>query len=197
RIETIRSRYEFDDARALAVLAVVGLYEQTFESLVEAAHDGHAPPAAPDDETDPDARRRVAHAALEALADPLVAAAALDQMGVHDDQGAAALGVFAETAEPLAPRAAHPALHWMRAKALEAVGDCERAEAVLHAAESLDPWWPPTLLSLARYAGDRGYAARGLALLRRAGAPEDDELVQLLQRFGPAPGVGPNRHEGC
>jgi hypothetical protein len=47
-------------------------------------------------------------------------------------------------------------LRWLRAKAQEALGDFEEAEATLHAAEALDPAWPPTLLSLARYASDRG-----------------------------------------
>lgn len=195
RIESIKERYELDDDEALAVLAVVGIYEQVLD-VVEAMRSAEtAPPA--DDEVALDLDRGIVAAALESLAEPAVAAAALDEMDVHDDQSAAALGVFAETAEPLAPRAARPALRWMRAKALEALGDCEEAEATLLAAESLDPTWPPTLLSLARYAGDRGDAERGLALLRRAGAPDDDELVQLFERFRSAPRAGLGRNERC
>jgi hypothetical protein len=53
------------------------------------------------------------------------------------------------------------------------------------------------LLSLARYASDRGDAERGLALLRRAGAPRDHELVQLLERFQPAPRSGLGRNHPC
>ncbi|MEY8016708.1 SEC-C metal-binding domain-containing protein [Mycobacterium servetii] len=195
RIEAMKERYELDDDEALAVLAVVGIYEQVLDAVEGMRSAETAPPA--DDEVALDLDREIAAAALESLAEPAVAAAALDEMDVHDDQSAAALGVFAETAEPLAPRAARPALRWMRAKALEALGGCEEAEATLHAAESLDPSWPLTLLSLARYAGDRGDAERGLALLRRAGAPDDDELVQLFARFRPAPRAGLGRNERC
>ena len=85
----------------------------------------------------------------------------------------------------------------MQGKAYEALGDIEQAEATLHAAESLDPSWPLTLLSLARYASDRGDAERGLALLRRAGAPADHELVQLLERFRPAPRPDLGRNQRC
>ena len=53
----------------------------------------------------------------------------------------------------------------------------------MHAAESLDPVWPLTLTALARYASDRGDAERGLALLRRAGATTDHELMALLEHF--------------
>lgn len=195
RIESIKERYELDEDEALAVLTVVGIYEQVLD-LVEAMRSAEtAPPD--DDEVALDLDREIAAAALQSLAEPVFAAAALDEMDVNDDQSAAALGVFAETAEPLAPRAARPALRWLRAKALEALGDCEEAEATLHAAESLDPSWPPALLSLARYAGDRGDAERGLALLRRAGAPDDDELVQLFDRFRPAPRAGLGRNERC
>jgi hypothetical protein len=52
-------------------------------------------------------------------------------------------------------------------------------------------------MSLARYASDRGDAQRGLLLLRRAGAPREDELVQLLENFQPAPRPGLGRKEPC
>ena len=59
----------------------------------------------------------------------------------------------------------------------------EEAEGAFSAAESLDPSWPLPLFDLARYASDRGDAARGLALLNRAGAEADDPLRQTLERF--------------
>ncbi len=210
RVESIKADYDIDDDDALAVLAVVGFYEHTLD-LVEAvqadpdggdereltdAPAGPAPPP-PDDGGEADPDRYTLRAALEPLADPVVAAAVLDEIGVHDGQSAIALGVFAESAESHAPRAARPALRWLRAKAYEALGDCEQAEATLQEAESLDPSWPLTLRSLARYAGDRGDADHGLALLRRAGAPADDELVQLLERFRPASRPGLGRNERC
>ena len=63
----------------------------------------------------------------------------------------------------------------------ERFGDVEQAEATFRAAESLDSSWPLTLMSLARYASDRGDAERGLSLVRRAGATAEHELVMLLE----------------
>ena len=214
RIETIKARYQLDEDEALAVLATVRLYEQTLDLVetVQAAQDSGdeqkvteivaqlAPrpdPTPPSAEQEPESDRTTVRAVLEFLAEPVVAATALAEISSEDDHSAVALGVFAESAEPLAPRAARPALRWLRAKAYEALGDFEQAEATLRGAESLDPSWPLTLLSLARYASDRGDAERGLALLRRAGAPADDELVELLERFRPAPRPDLGRNQRC
>ncbi|MGO9226649.1 SEC-C metal-binding domain-containing protein [Mycobacterium sp.] len=214
RIERIQARYQLDEDEALAVLATVRLYEQTRDLVeaVQAARDSgdegdladivsqsasRSDPTPSDGENEPDPDRTTVRAALEFLADPAVASAALAEASSEDEDSAVALGVFAESAEPLAPRAARPALRWMQGKAYEALGDIEQAEATLHAAESLDPSWPLTLLSLARYASDRGDAERGLALLRRAGAPADHELVQLLERFRPAPRPDLGRNQRC
>ena len=213
RIETIKSRYELDEDEALAVLATVSLYEQTLD-LVEAMQaaqgsgehevaklvsqlESRLDPIPADGEKEPGPDRTTVRMALDFLVEPLVAAAVLAEIHSGDHHSAVALGVFAEAAEQLAPRGARPALRWLRAKAYEALGDVEQAEAALHAAESLDPLWPLTLLSLARYASDRGDAERGLALLRRAGAPTDHELVQLLERFRPAPRPDLGRNQRC
>lgn len=134
--------------------------------------------------------------ALELLAEPLVAAAVYDEMSA-DRLQAAALGLFAESVEPMAPRAARPALHWLRGKAHELCGDIHSAEAVFEAGESLDPSWPLTLLSLSRYAGDRGDAERALSMLRRAGVPDDHEMVQMLLKYRAAPRIGLGRNERC
>jgi hypothetical protein len=214
RIETIAARYDLHDDEALAVLATVRLYEQTRE-LVDAvmgAQEGggedelagllsqlpkrmDAAPEAGDQE--PDADRKTVRATLEFLAEPVVAAAVLAETNSADDRAGVALGLFAESVEPLAPPAARPALRWLRAKAYERLGDLELAEQTYRAAESLDSSWPLTLMSLARFASDRGDAERGLALLRRAGAPRDHELVQLLERFQPAPRSGLGRNHPC
>ena len=225
RIEALKdryARYQLSDDEALAVLVTVRLYEQ-IRGLIEAVTDAHdnagggehdlgeiiaavldPQPEAPSSSDsgqglDPD--RMTVRATLEFLADPIVASAVLVETDFVRDRGdAAALGLFAETAEPLAPRTARPALLWLRAKACERLGDIKQAEAALHTAESLDPGWPLTLMSLARYASDRGDAAQGLALLRRARANDDDDLVALLQRFqppGPRPGLGRNQRCWC
>ena len=214
RIETIKERYQLDDDEALAVLVTVRLYEQTLDVVeaVMAAQDSGdehelagivaqlAPrldptPSEVEQERDPD--RTTVRATLEFLAEPAVAAAVLAETSSEHDHSAIGLGVFAESAEPLAPRAARPALRWLRAKAYERLGDLEQAEASFHAAESLDPSWPLTLMSLARYASDRGDAERGLALLRRAEAPPDHELVVLLEHFRSAPRPGLGRNQRC
>ena len=215
QIETIAARYELNDDEALAVLATVRLYEQTaalVQAVTSAQQDGDAeelldivsqlfpPQLGPassngDKELDPD--RTTVRATLKLLAEPAVAAAVLAETNADQDRDAVALGLFAESVEPLAPRAARPALRWLRAKAYEGLGDIERAEQTYGAAESLDPSWPLTLMSLARYASDRGDAQRGLLLLRRAGAPREDELVQLLEHFQPAPRPGLGRKQPC
>ena len=214
RIERIKARYQLDEDEALAVLVTVRLYEQTRDLVeaVQAAQDSgdtdhlteivarlapRSEPLPSEGGQEPESDRTTVRAALEFLADPAVAAAALAELTSEEEDSAVALGVFAESAEPLAPRAARPALRWLRAKAHEALADFEQAEATLHAAESLDPSWPLTLLSLARYASDRGDAERGLALLHRAGAPHDHELVQLLEGFRPAPRPDLGRNQRC
>ena len=215
QIETIAARYELHDDEALAVLATVRLYEQTaalVDAVTSAQQDGDAEelvdiasqlfppqldpaPSNGDPELDPD--RTTVRATLKFLAEPAVAAAVLAETSADQERGAVALGLFAESVEPLAPRAARPALRWLRAKAYEGLGDLEQAEQTYSAAQSLDPSWPLTLMSLARYASDRGDAGRGLALLRRAGAPREHELVQLLEHFQPAPRPGLGRKQPC
>ena len=206
RVRIVQERHDLSYDEALAVLAAVHLYDRTLEML-DAASTGDAdhlvdvidvmsrrtPPTAPKPESD----RVTMGIALEFLAEPAIAAAVLDEIGYGEQREAAALRLFAESFEPIAPRAARPALRWLQAKAFELLGEVEAAEATLEAAESLDPSWPLTLLSLARYASDRGDAERGLSLLRRAGMPDDDELVQLLRHFRPAPRTGLGRNERC
>ena len=206
RVRIVQERYDLNFDEALGVLAAVHLYDRTLEML-DAADTGDAdhlvdvidvmsrqtPPTAPIPESD----RVTMGMALEFLAEPAVAAAVLDEIGYGGERESTALRFFADSFEPLAPRAARPALRWLQAKAFELLGDVEAAEATLEGAESLDASWPLTLLSLARYASDRGDAERGLSLLRRAGMPDDHELVQLLQHFRPAPRTGLGRNERC
>lgn len=200
RIETIKDRHQLGDHEAAAVLAMVRLYEHVLDAVytarvVHGSNDEHelirvvsqlAPRLEPTAWSDQDRDDRPAvRATLEFLADPAVAAAVLAETSLEHDHSAIGWGVFAESTESWVPSAARPALRWLRAKAYERLGDTERAEATLHAAESLDPAWPLTLMSLARYASDRGDAKHGLALLRRAGVSANHELVLLLDHFQP------------
>ena len=108
-----------------------------------------------------------------------------------------AVVAFAEMLESRAPRSARVAGRWLRAVALERLGEVETAERELLAAESMDTEWPPTLLDLARFASDRGDAERGLALLRRADAPEDHPLFHMLESHRAMPRTDVGRNDAC
>ena len=131
------------------------------------------------------------------LADPLLAELLLAETVGTGRAGATALGLFAEVMEPKVPRTARVAFRWLRAVALERIGDIDAAERELLAAESMDVDWPLPLFDLARIASDRGDVERGLALLRRAGAGPDHPLATLLEpyRAEPRPDIG--RNEPC
>lgn len=194
RCELLAERHGLDADDALTLAALVELYDQMSRFLIEA-----------DDVDEDDESLSVQPADHSVgvtgelgaqLADPLMAELLVTET-VDSDGSAAALGVFAEMMEPRVPRAARVAWRWLRAVALERIGDIEEAERELLAAESMDPDWPLPLLDLARIASDRGDVERGLALLRRADAEPDDPLVALLEahRIEPRNNVG--RNEPC
>ncbi|HET8590850.1 MAG TPA: SEC-C metal-binding domain-containing protein [Nakamurella sp.] len=115
------------------------------------------------------------------LQDPETAQALLaDALGL-DREPAVVLGALARAWEPVAPRGARVALRWVRARCEERLGRADLAEADLEHARGLQSDWPPVLEDLARYAADRGDAERAISLLRRAGAPDDDEELVFLQ----------------
>lgn len=211
--EHIQRTYGIDEEAALAVLVLRRLHENV-DTLLEVASDlpgisdlpdlsdlpglsdlfDHLPepgePAGGDG-------TGVVHEILEFLADPDVAeAVAAETVGVDHD-GAAALGLMAESLEVRAPRQARPALRWLRGKALDALGRVLEAEEDYYSALELDPGWPPALIALARIASDRGDAERGLSLLRRAGADPDDELIALLEYFRPVERTDVGRNQPC
>src|SRR5450755_2251655 len=130
RITSIQRLHDLDEDEAVAVLVIRRLFEQVadvYDAAVAAQRSGEAPESVlklaepgPAGVTDrlPGGRTRdvaedsVVRATLTFLADPDVAAAVLaEALGAGRDS-AAALGLFAETLEPMAPRAARPALRW-------------------------------------------------------------------------------------
>ena len=201
----IAERYDLDDDEALAVLALTTVYAQVadlYQAAVSADRDGAleelvAGAQVPQRLGQADDLGSTVRAILPALAESVVAAAVLDEITNLDGESAAALGLFAETLESQAPREARPALRWLRGKAHERLGDVIQAEAQYQAAESLDPSWPLSLVDLARSASDRGDAAQALSLLRRAGAPPNDALVRLLERFEEPAQSDLGRNEPC
>ncbi|MGB9223948.1 tetratricopeptide repeat protein, partial [Mycobacterium sp.] len=187
----LAERHDLDPDDAFALYALIKFYDQMSLLLADAA-DADEPPedelaAAGDGATEPDEAEREGEGFADlvgelgaALADPLLAELLLAETVGTGRDGASALGLFAEVLEPKVPRAARVACRWLRAVALERIGDIDAAEHELLAAESMDPDWPPPLFDLARIASDRGDVDRGLALLRRADAAPDHPLVQLL-----------------
>ena len=134
-------------------------------------------------------------AAAAALADPYLAEL-LRELTVGGDGSPAVLRAFAQRLEPLMPRRSKVACRWLRACALERMGDIAEAEREFLAAESMDPDWMPVLLDLARFASDRGDADRALSLVNRAGY-EDDPLRPVVEPFVSAPRTDVGRNDPC
>ena len=210
RVEYVADIHELDEDEAMAVLALVRIYEQVsgildranetveagqpLSELLAGPEDPSPSPADTDRET---TVGRLVRAMLPYLAEPAVAAAVLvETIGAGRD-GAAALGLFADTLEAQAPRSARPACRWLQGKSLERLGKVADAERAFEAALTLDATWRPALYDVARCASDRGDAERGLSLLRRAGAPADDDLMVLLTRFRPTERKDIGRNDPC
>lgn len=185
-----------DDAAALYTL--IKLYEQISLLLdVADAAELTEDALADEDTPKPDGAPDLFAEFGAALADPLLAELLVGETIDKDDKGAAALCLFAEVLEPKVPPSAKVACRWLRAVALERIGEIDAAERELLAAEEMDPDYPLPLLGLARIASDRGDAERGLALLHRAGADPDHPLVELLERHRAAPRSDVGRNELC
>jgi hypothetical protein len=204
RLTSVRKLYGLKEFEALTVVAFSTLYEQ-MEQMYEAesqAVSGGDPaqfqeivsnvPAPP---SDPEAM--VVKDSLTLLADPRIASTALDHVRYELEANPSVLLLLTETLQSMAPQSIRPALSWMSAKAYEDMGEIAKAEAALAEAEALDPGWPSILVELARYASDRGDAQGGLALLRRAGVPNSQNLLQLLQSHQPKGRPGMSRNQPC
>lgn len=188
--------HDLDPDDAAALYALIKMYEQMWAVLAAADDEPQ------EDDEDADAPEPTPFSDLMGeiggvLADPELAQLFLERTASTERGGAAALGLFAETMEPKVPRAARVAYRWLRALALERIGDIEDAERELLAAEAMNPDWPLTLFDLARFASDRGDVERGLSLLHRAGAPPDHHLVELLEQHRTTPRSDLGRNELC
>ena len=199
----LAERYDLDSDDAFALYTLVKLYDQMSLLLIDSAAADEpledALAAAGEGAETPEVDQfvdLVGELGAE-LADPLLAELLLAETVGTGRAGAPALGVFAEVLEPKVPRAARVAFRWLRAVALERIGDVDEAERQLLAAESMDPDWPLPLFDLARIASDRGDVERGLALLRRAGAEPDHPLVELLERYRAEPRRDLGRNQPC
>ncbi|WP_408899719.1 SEC-C metal-binding domain-containing protein (plasmid) [Nocardioides sp. R1-1] len=214
RVSRVAALHRLDEDHALAVVVITRLYREVadvvafaqelegagepLDELFQETDDGAAAPTfGPAEPQRENEREMAVRETLEFLRDPAVAESVLvETIGAGVD-GAAALGAFAESLEGEAPSKARPALRWLRGKALDRLGEVIEAEQAFEAALTLDADWEPALYDLARYASDRGDAERGLSLLRRAGAPADDELVALLEQFRPTERNDIGRNQPC
>ncbi len=200
--DMLAKRHDLDSDDAFTLYVLVKLYDQ-MSSIIDAAGAQEAIEDAltADDEgaTEPavDGLDDVVGELGAQLVDPLMAQLLVDETIGAGRAGASALGLFADMMEPRVPRGARVAFRWLRAVALERIGDIEAAERELLAAESMDPDWPLPLLDLARFASDRGDVERGLALLHRADAEPEDPLRELLERYRAEPRNDLGRNEPC
>ena len=199
----LAERHDLDPDDAFALYTLVKLYDQMSLLLIDAA-DADEPledalAAAGEGAEKPEVGRfdDLVGELGAGLADPLLAELLVAETVGTGRAGAHALGMFAEVLEPKVPRAARVACRWLRAVALERIGDIDAAERELLAAESMHPNWPLPLFDLARIASDRGDVERGLALLHRAGAEPDHPLVELLQQYRAEPRRDLGRNEPC
>jgi hypothetical protein len=196
------ARHDLDPDDAFTLYTLVTLYDQMAALLADAHADEPLEDVLAADGEDaetpePDRFVDVVGELGAKLADPLLAELLLSETVGTGRAGAHALGIFAEVMEPKVPRAARVACRWLRAVALERIGDIDAAERELLAAESMDPDWPLPLFDLARMASDRGDVERGLSLLHRAGAGPDHPLVELLQQYRAEPRRDLGRNEPC
>jgi hypothetical protein len=196
-------RYDIDADDAFVLHTLVTVYDQMSLLLADAVgadeSTADAFDATSEGATPPEVDQFVDLAAEfgAELANPLLAELLLAEAVGTGRAGAAALGLFAETMEPKVPRTARVAFRWLRAVALERIGDIDAAERELLAAESMDVDWPLPLFDLARIASDRGDVERGLALLRRAGAGSDHPLAKTLEQYRSEPRPNIGRNEPC
>lgn len=138
-------------------------------------------------------------AVLKALAHGQVAEAFAREIVVRLDdlhEAAVEIGDFARALTDVARGRERAPAHYLRAIAAEGQRDVLGAEAFLESALHADADFVPALTEAARYAEDRGDAARAIALLRRAGAEPDDPQLELLSLRLPAPSRVP-RNAAC
>ena len=131
------------------------------------------------------------------LAEPAVAEAVLWESIGGTVKAAAALGAMVESWEPNAPRRVRPSLAWLRGKCLERLNHVLEAESAFEQTLSLDPTYDNAMIDMARYAADRGDAARAIALLERADFTDEDPILAELRTYLPVVRQDVGRNDPC
>ena len=199
QLAELARQYELTDLQAAVVIAVRGVFLDVCRLVDERAEDdptGEDPGG--DELADRDAGplMELPDVPLE-LADAAVAEAVFWETVGEGVKEAVALGVLVESWEPHATRRVRPALAWLRGKCLERLGNVLAAEAAFDESLTLDPGFAAALIDMARYATDRGDAARAIALLERAGFTAEDPIVGQLQARLPVERPDVGRNDPC
>jgi len=139
-------------------------------------------------------------AARLALADPELAAVALDEAVPVDDPVADDLAAATEWADELIGLARSPSeravAHWLAALVMERAADPLTAAAHLELALEADPDFGPAVDRAAWYASDRGDAALAARLWRRLEQPRIGELEEV-ESAAQLSSRTPGRNEPC
>lgn len=191
RVDSIKARHPISGDQAIAVAELWIFYRIVLDQLLveEAARQGDDAAgeviAALMSHWDADTEQLALTGenllrALNFLVDPNVAIALTLEANLDPYYSAVALGMFAEAALPLISDEARPGALWLRACALERLGEIAKAEAVLLDADRNYPEWGPISFSLVRYAIERSDIERGVGLLgRKLDRPQYEMCLML------------------
>lgn len=181
-LEQLYDRYQFDTCCIEAFELVRSGWS---EVLV-----GHEP------EPEQMAGGKGARAVAKALAHGAVAPALAEEIFGLLTEGSDRLDAFARTVAAAAPGTASGSALWLQATNALHQGRNLDAERGFGAAVRADPDLAGCYLELARFASDRGDAARALSLYAKAGTAPDDPDVRFLRTLVPDwSGIG--RNEPC
>jgi tetratricopeptide (TPR) repeat protein len=194
QLAELARQYEITDLQAAAVITVRDVFLDVSRLVDEQA--GDDPTGLEPADRDAGPLMELPDVPLE-LADAAVAEAVFWETVGEGVKEAVALGVLVESWEPHATHRVRPALAWLRGKCLERLGNVRRAEAAFDESLSLNPGFAAALIDMARYATDRGDAARAIALLERAGFTAEDPLVGQLRARLPVERTDVGRNDPC
>lgn len=159
----------------------------TFVALVESFEDG----------VELDARFVDYGAALyQGLSDPYVASVAMGEI-LRRELAPSSLAQAAEVLLSFGSRRIAAPAHWFAGRAAEFDGRIQDAEQRYEQAVAVDTEFAPALVTLARYASDRGDAVRGLTLLDRVEGGDEEPLYEVLQFFRPVDRPDLGRNDRC
>jgi hypothetical protein len=181
-------RHDLEAEEAAKLLSTVSLLNDVF---------GDEAPELPADDADIVLPERARDQAIETLADPRRLNAFLTEVfrafvGRATDD----LDRFANALLPHAARRQRAGLYVLLAEHATFAGRIHDAEAYLRQALGCDDH-PMARFDLARMAGDRGDARRALDHLRQIGAPDDDSMVEMLQRYARPGPASAGRNDPC